>query len=198
MRTSIKTIEDHVLDLLDENRELLDERVEYCDPGVTLPVLIDRFVDTAAREVLLTAPVEAIDECRHLGGSNMRAVHTRADMATVALPPRFLRLLYFRMTDWQYGVVTPVAVGSEQHSLLAAEYVRVSRRRRRRGAVAVRHRGDVRELEVFGTYAGSQIAEFDWLEGPSLIDGMIDLPPGLLPEVCARIAGMVRQVVGTD
>lgn len=198
MKTNIKAIEDRVLDLLDENRTLLDSRVEYCDPGVTLSLLIAGFVDDAARVVLSSVDAARIDECRHLTAVGMRTVHTGPDTAVVTLPADFLRLIYFRMSDWPRGVSVPLAWGSEQHSLRSSRYVRGGLRTRRPGAVALRYRGDIRELEVYGTAAGSHVAEFDWLDLPRLRDGWIDLPPGLVGEVCSKIAEMVRLTVGTD
>lgn len=78
----------------------------------------------ASELVLSTLPSAEIRECRHIlrpidlyhiepflntdTSSQLGAVtHLDGDRAVMKLPDGFLRLLYFKMSDWEYGVRQP-------------------------------------------------------------------------------------------
>lgn len=193
MRYTVAEIEGRVYALLDENQEIIDERVEYADPGTALSPLIRQVLPDAARIVLCTSSLSDIDECRHLP-DGLRVMHMTDDCAEMRLPDGFLRLVNIRMSDWAYGVAQPLASGGEMHMLRRAGYIRGSRRRCA-PAVALRSCGDVRTLEIFGTSTGSDVSEFDYLTVPVIVDGEIDLPPGVYSAVCAKVAEMVKLIL---
>ncbi len=193
MRYTLTEIEGRVYALLDENREIIEERVEYGDPGTALSPLIRELLPDAARIVLSVARASDIDECRHMGGGT-GVIATADDRAELELPAGFLRLLYFRMSDWKSGVDTPMAFGSETHRLRRGGYIRGSRRRYS-PAVAIRTCGENRTLEIFGTGDGATVAEFGYLTVPSIIQDAIDIPPGVYGAVCDKLVEMVRLVL---
>jgi len=193
MRYTIYGIEGRVYALLDENQEIIEERVDYADPGTALSPLIRQVLPDAARIVLCTSSLGDIDECRHLP-DGLRIKFRTEDYAEMRLPDGFLRLVNFRMSDWAYGVAQPLAYGGEMHRLRRVGYIRGSRRRFA-PAVAVRTCGDVRTLEILGTTTGAEVAEFDYLTVPTITDDAIDLPPGVYAAVCAKVAEMVRMIL---
>lgn len=175
-----------VYDLLDENAEILEERVEYADPGTQLGPLIAGLLPRAARETLTEIPASRIDECR-----------TLRDVASgpeYSLPDDFLRLIYIRMSDWEEGVTEALAYGSESHRL-RSRHAGGSRAYRRPG-VAIRRTGARRHLLIYGSEAGSRIAELDYVAVPNVENGHIDLPPGVVHDVCERLAEYVTRIIG--
>lgn len=200
MKYALTDVAGYVYALLDENREILEERVEYADPGVNLEPLITALLPEAARNVLMEASPDSFDECRELSGSQAgspKQISTCANMATVSyrLPDDFLRLLYCRMSDWEEGVRIPLEYGSDAHRLRGRRYGSFSFACRR-PAVAVKRRGKIADLLVYGTRQDSELAELCYVPRPVVIDGEIDLPPALLHDVCERTASMVRNILG--
>lgn len=183
-----------VYSLLDENEAILEERVEYGDPGTMLRPLIEDLLPDAARVVVSSAPLSKVDGCRHLV-SLPAETGGEGGMSTVMLPGDFLRLVYLRMSDWRVGVTVPLASGGEEHQMRLRRH-RDASRRRISPAVAIRYCGDRRMLEVFGSASGSTVAQLDYLPVPRIEGQYIDLPPALVPDVCAKTAEMVYAVIG--
>lgn len=193
MKYTVNEIGERVYALLDENREILDERMEYADPGVSLSSLIRMLLLDSARSVLLSAPLDEVDECKHLD-SVSGLQHSGEEHALFAAPQDFLRLVWLRMSDWPVGVSSPLVVGSEEYRLRFRPHPgRV--RSRRAPAVAILRRGDRVSIEVFGTVKGARVVEFDYIAQPAISNEAIDLPPALMPEVCAHLAGRIREIL---
>ena len=178
MKYSIEEIEERVCALLDENIEIIEEQVTYCDPGASLSGLVRTFLCECARTVKLGAdPRPGPEACK----------------AVLTLPRDYLRLVYLRMSDWSNGIDILLDTSSEEYMLRS----RAGRRRPRRTspAAAVRCRGGSRILEIFGTCAGSAITDLDYVAVPVLADGMIDFPPGVFPAVCSGLAETIRAII---
>lgn len=187
MRVSIDEIKSRVYELLDENAEILAERVDYADPGTALGPLIERLLPEAAREVILAVPADDIDECAH--------TRLRVDSGRAPLPADFLRLICFRMPGWTDGVTIPLKYNGDAHRLRMRKYDKV-RFRRTRPAVAVRQTGASRTLLVYGDGAESGLAELDYVASPEIKDSAIELPRGAVPTVCRRLAAMTAEIIG--
>lgn len=192
MKYSIEEIEERVYALLDENIEIIEERVTYCDPGASLSGLVRTFLRECARAVILEAPPAGLDECVRCTVLNARH-EPEACKAVLTLPRDYLRLVYLRMSDWSNGIDILLDTSSEEYMLR----LRAGRRRPRRTspAAAVRCRGESRILEIFGTCAGSAITDLDYVATPVLEDGRIDLPPGVFSAVCSRLAETIRAII---
>lgn len=222
MKYDVKYIVSRVFDLLDENEEILEERVELADPGTHVAPLIAGLLPRIARDVLISIPADRIDECRRLVPADTGAGAIPGRMApesqgsgdfeettvtfgnvteagprraAMTLPADFLRLIYFRMDDWEEGVTDPLVYGSESHRL---RYRCGSRGRfsRNSPAVAVRRAGSERKLLIYGTGPGSKMAELHYVAVPTVRDDMIDLPPGAVYDVCCRLAETVARIIG--
>lgn len=192
MKYSIEEIEERVYALLDENIEIIEERVTYCDPGASLSGLVRTFLRECARAVILEAQQAELDECVRCTVLNARH-EPETYKAILTLPRDFLRLVYLRMSDWSNGIDILLDTSGEEYMLRS----RVGRRRPRRTspAAAVRCRGESRILEIFGTCAGSAITDLDYVAVPVLSGGMIDLPSGVFPAVCSRLAETIRAII---
>lgn len=210
MKTTIKEVLRRTYALLDENEALLDERVEYGDPATALrPLLLDLLPD-AARVVICSLPLHRFEECRHLNnaihfGERIGASDSEVDMpvnflpklrrtgedrAEFTLPSDFLRLVNVKMSDWHRGVSTPMASGGDEHNIrMRWPY------RRQAPAIAIARHGDRQVMQLFGTATGSYVAELDWIARPEINELYIDMPAGILPDVCAKLAEMAEGVI---
>lgn len=193
---SMNQIEERVLALLDENRTLLEERMQYCDPGVSILPLIREFVEEVAEKTVREADASILEGCEHLIDSEF-TINYYSDggdesqpMALVKLPCEFLRMIFLEMEDWGECVVKLLTYESEEHTL------RQSRRYRQRGmrsrpAAALRPGRDAdgcRVLEVFGSKRGAKVRRLGWLPIPKIENEEIVLPRVLFGEICSRIA----------
>lgn len=215
MKFKIMDIVGKVYAFLDENEEIIQELVYYGDPGVNLKSLIIMLLPDAASAVLSTMPLSRIDECRHAvddtliaGRQEQQGVapdlplqeiyvpvarHEECGRAVVRLPKDFLRLVRFRMSDWETGVSVPLASAGEERRLRAIPYRRS--RRRTSPAVAITERGDIKELEVFNTASPATVAELDYISVPECEGVYIDLPMRAVSEICRRIAEQVADII---
>ena len=187
MKIRVKEIEKRVIALLDENEAILDERVTYGDPETELRTLIEMLLPDAARMVLAGLPASRLSECSRLPVAGLR--HLSGSMALLPLPDDFLRLLYFRMSDWDRRVSEALVAGGEAYQLRFREGGR-----RRRGAVAVTGAGEEKMLEIFGTGSDSTVVSACYLGAPEIVDGMIDIPASALYDIASKIASMVKEL----
>lgn len=187
MKVRVSTIVSKVFALLDENETIAEELTEYCDPDLMLRPLIADLLPDAARAVILEAPVSALDDCRHL--ENLALNEEGASELT--LPSDFLKLVYVRMSDWTHGISVPLKCDGEEHML----HRNPTMRRRSRPATAVRRRGDICTLEIYGSSPGAAVASLDYAAVPQGGGAFIDLPPSLIPDICQRIASMIKDIM---
>lgn len=196
MNYRLTEIEERVYALLDENRDILVERVEYGDPGVALPTLIRMLLPDSARCVLLSASLDEISECVHMDSVPGLTRGVAGNLFFTA-PDDFLRLVWLRMSDWSVGVRTPLATGSEEYAMRFSRRPGLSRPRRS-PAVALRRQGDRASLEVFGSVPGARVVEFDYIAVPRIRSENIDIPESMMPEVCAHLARAIRDILGRE
>lgn len=194
MRYNISEIEERVYALLDENQEILDRLTDYADEQMHPRTLLRALLPDAARIVLSCISTSMLRESLQKEDASAAIRHCDGGMALLQLPGRFLRMLYFRMSDWERGVTVPLAWEGEEHSLRRPDSRRV-RGRRSRPAVALRQGGAHPEMEIFGTTPGAAVAEFEWLEAPEIEGDEISLPAGAFGEVCVKLAEMMRAII---
>lgn len=221
MKITVKEITGRVYDLLDENREILEERVDYSDPGTQIGPLISALLPEAARQVLKEVPIEDLNECKVLtpiqdiivteravvGGVtgtdpgitqpvSIAKVRWRNDgIGELDLPDDYLRFVHFRMADWEEGLTRLMDYESSACRLR-------SRRRpdgtfsRRRPGLAVKERGRKKQLMIYGSTPGTEFAELEYVGKPEVNDSSIDLPQGVIHGVCVRLTEMVKAIIG--
>lgn len=194
MQVKISEIEARVWDLLDENRAVMEERMDWGDPGTDLGGLIRSLVPEAASAVMGAAPAGMFDDCAH-ARLRLQPDNDTGDLLTARLPADFLRILWIKADGWRRGVAQPLEYGGEAWQACARS---VAGRRQRGGpAVAIRPRGDLRELEVYGASSAATGADLDYVARPAAVEGMIDLPPALIAEICRKTAEMTREITGS-
>ena len=188
MNVSVSELTNAVLMLLDENRVLLETRITYCDPGTDLISLVRRLLPEAAR--LESAEAEAGDISE---GLPLEAPlgYDGDGVATARLPAGFMRLLYLRMSDWSDGLTQTLSAA--QVPLLRATARRRSARRHR--GIHLRHGGDGRVLDIYGSLPGAAIAEASYLPRPEIAGDLIFIPSSLVERVERRAAASVRETL---
>lgn len=248
MILTISEITDRVYALLDENRELLEERVEYADPGTQLGPLIKALLPEAARKTLLEVPLSQIGECAvmdplgvktedvqtlnatddraragaltggNLSGGNSGNLGTPGIVGSedipavkwlggnrgyLSLPDNFLRLVWFRMSDWEEGVSVAMEYNSDTMALrkrlrngTTCDSRTPSDYHYRRPAVAIRTRGRKKELLIFGISEEANLMELDYVALPTIEKETINIPAGAVHDVCCRLADMVKAIIG--
>lgn len=203
MKYPLNVVIDYVYSLLDENREILEERVEYSDPGVQLAPFITALLPESARKVINEASIEKIDDCITVAESRFPAADfgtsggvSTLGRATVGLPDDFLRLVYFRMSDWEEGLSVPMECGSEVHQLRNRKLGTLGYAYQR-PAVTVRRRGRNCDLLVYGSHLDASVADLQYVARPAIVNEEIDLPPALFHDVCANVADTVLSVLAT-
>lgn len=214
MKVKISEIERRVYTLLDENRELVDERVMYGDPETAIKSLIIDLLPDAARVVLCSIDASYIDDCIEtglklevsmdkipfspaepditIGNVSLKSDNLPGKIIKTEKP--LLRLLYLRMSDWEYGVTQPLAVGSEEYTLRLPNPRRCWGRRVKPAVAVLHHRAEP-VLQVFGTDSASFVDEIAYLTVPEVSGAYIDLPPGCVSAVCSKLAQMVGEII---
>lgn len=193
MLLTVKEITSRVYDLMDENSDILEERVEYADPGTQLGPLIAVLLPEAARTVLEEAPLDRFDTCTRLTSATL--TRPGDNMAEMQLPADFMRFVYCRMDDWSEGVTTPLEYGSMSYRLRHRMRDKLTLARTR-PAVAIRNRGLTRQLIIYGTGPTSNLAELEYIPVPEVKDDSINLPKALVHNVCSKLAEMVTGIIG--
>ncbi len=191
MKITISEIEALTLALLDENDEILEDRVEYGDPGTELKGLIRTLLPEAARLVVCSASRADIDEVKTLEPE--RLDYYGDGQAVAKLPEDFLRLIYFKMSDWPRGVTEPLAADGDSLALRMGRSQRMFGRRQT-PAVAVCQSGQGKSLRILGTTPGASVEEASYMALPKVEGGSIDIPLRLVHPVAAKIAEMVKLI----
>lgn len=188
MKLKVSELVGKIYNLLDENESIIEERVEYGDPGAMLRPLIEDLLPDAARMVIKSADISEMDDCISVAGVRTQG----AEVLTAVLPEDFMRLVFVRMSDWKYGVSVSMDFESEQYQLR-----RHPRHLRRPSApaVAVRRQGSQKVLEIFGSTPEATVDCLDYICLPDISGKYINLPKGLVTSICTRTAEMVKEVI---
>lgn len=190
MKIKISEILSRVYALLNENPEVLEERVEYGEPTAMLKPLILDLLPDAARCVLLNANIDHVDDCIKMSDPVLEEGHMQK---IVRLPEDYLRIVSVRMSDWPYAVRVPLQQDSQELSIRSRqEFLKC--RRHCGPAFTVRRTGPDVLLEIFGSSPDASIIEICYVPVPKITGKYINLPPALIHEVCAKTAEMVLAV----
>ena len=193
MKYKLSDIEQRVYALLDENRSVLEDRVEYGDPETSLRSLIREITPQAACKVLLSVQASEIDEFQtDIDTSALR--HPDERRAILPLPPKFLRLLYFRMSDWWQGVSETLVFGGTEYQLYSRRHEPGYPLYRRNPAVVIGPFFGKRSLEIYNTGKDATVAEAAYIESPEFDGNRIDLPRGLFDAICQETASMIDAI----
>lgn len=168
-------------------REMLD--LNSVDGGLRLEgdretldldrVIVGKVCD-GVRLVHMSAPVWLLEHGHQFGPGRCVVDETRG---WVELPDDFLRLVVFRMSDWERPVHTALHEGSAEYQLQSSRYAGV-RGTPERPVCAIVSRGHGRVLEYYGTASSSsEVAEAVYIPEPRIEHGGVDIS-----ERCVRAA----------
>ena len=213
MLYSLHEIISHVRMLLNyspESKPLIDVRDE---PTLSINRIIATMLPMAAQEVLLTAPLAAIDTLRPLSGKlywkqepeenmasglqiSMNAKHQLA-MAFLPLPDDFLRLATIQLSDWRRPAHI-ISEESPEYDLQSSRFPGVRGNPCRPVAAIVRYSfGLVVELYSSSSTEEVTIRKALYVPQPHFnADHCIDLPKSLFPTIMQRVAEMAIEVRG--
>ncbi len=187
MRISIDEIVEAVLIRLDESPAVLDDAVEYGSPWFDLRSLIKGVMVDAAERVILSAEARDFGEGLPIGGATSGSLFL--------LPDDFMRLVYIRMSDWPEGV-THVAESGDVAVSLRRHWLRRGGANHSSPAVALTHKDGKRALEIFGSGAGSKVAEGGYIPRPRFEEGMLLFPPSLKGRLLDKIVEIIKNIRG--
>lgn len=181
MTFEIKEIVKKVLHLLDENEEILQEKIEFGIAGTNLAELIPDIVLEVAPQCILEADTQNLNESIE---ADVEVEWEGPGRGRVLLPNDFLRLVSFRMSDWKRSLTRFMDYGSEAYQL---RFFPAKGRAgiRKSPAAAICREGTHAWLEFIGsTDPGAYAERFSYIPRPEISqDGHIWLPQSLLPEI---------------
>lgn len=192
MEVKIREMVGRVLKLLDENEEILSEKMEFGYPETNLMSLIAEMLPEVAEQVVRESPLSDIDEWLEMDGE---CEWVSPGHGEVELPLDFLRLVTFRMSDWRRKVSTVISPDSSNYSLYFD--ARGARRGVRKSpAVALVNGATRRRLEFVGsTTPGAYVEIAGYLPLPQRDDpDALWIPRSLLGKVAEASAAKVKSI----
>ena len=195
MKVKITDLVSKVIKNLDENEEIIADKVEFGYPGSTLPELIADILPDVAANVVAGADLRDVDEWLHMDEDFEWTAPGRGEMS---LPQDFLRLVVFRMSDWKRSVSSVIFADSPVYSLRFAPS-EGRRGIRKSPAVAIVEGATRRFLEFIGSTDPAAYPErCGYLPVPdSCGDDSLWIPRSLLADVVEKAALKVRSVRGS-
>ena len=193
MKIKVEEIIKSVLRLMDENEDILQEKVEFGIAGTNLIDLIREEIEPVATVCILSATSSELNESEE---HDAEVEWEGIGRGRITLPSDFLRLIRFRMSDWDRSVTRFMEYGSETY------YLRFHPRAGRRGvrsspAVAIQPEGAGACLEFIGSSdPGAYVERFSYISRPVIApDDTVCIPSGLLPRAARTCAQRLRDGV---
>ncbi len=191
MEIKISEIVSRVIKNLDENEEIILEKMEYGYPETCLPQLISDILPDIAEETIREASLHDIDEWQEMTAD---VEWIEPGHGELELPKDFLRLISFRMSDWKRSVSSVVFEDSDNYPLI------FNPRPNRRGyrcspAVAITAGATRRKLEFIGsTEPGAYILQASYLPLPydTRYPDILNIPRSLLHPLISATSSAVR------
>lgn len=194
--------------LMDRNLGASDAALidEADESALTLDEMLRGSVERAARLVAEGAPAYMLQEVMQ-DGSGLQPVWdaTVSGAGRIGLPADFLRLVWFKMSDWRYGLGTALTV---DHPLYAAQRsafrgVRGSAEKPVVVLVPTAGGGQGWALEFYCSDAATaKVEALAYVAAPKVSgtgsDATIELAPLLVDAVAAEMAAEVELALGED
>ena len=194
MRVDIDEVVESVLIKLDESPDLLDEAIEYGSPQFDLRELIRNIIVEAAEAVIISADRESFGEWLPLSGAVRRIGEGSSVGQIFRVPDDFMRLIYLRMSDWTVGVTELVSTGDVSVSLRRHWLSRGCDRVCPPFVTMGYHDGE-RALEIFGSVAGSRVAEGGYIPRPRVEEeNKLFFPPSLKHLLTDKLVNIIKEI----
>lgn len=190
--------------MMDENAEDLLSSAGDVD-ALGLDELIEGVLPDVLRELLLSSGSEQLGEGEALRGElSWESGHVGEGMCSLVLPEDFLRLLFFQMSDWRYGVSEAISADSEAYRQQRSRWG-AGRGNPERPVVALVPQSIGLTLEAYSSRSGSGVymKRGRYLRIPHWEGEWIDIPPLLVRDVvrgtAAGVLGVLdRKAVGGE
>ena len=179
------------------------------DPDtLTLEQIIESKIVDAARTVIATAPNTMLDSGHSFAvaraDTNTQIAWTESGVAGhgaghFKLPDDFLRLVTFKMHDWDYGITEAIRDTDPLYGMQYSRYGGI-RGNPQRPVVAIVNHDDGLHIEFFtctwGPYdpsdnTGTYVERAQYIKQPTIDNGKIEIPEKLRPAVIYYTAYMV-------
>lgn len=179
---------------IDENKT--SERLIYEDDIDTLSFneIVHSKIVEAVRRVVMKAPIHLLDGGIPFGD----AIFWRDNGAGwILLPDDFLRLIVFKMNDWERAVYEPITSSSPIYRLQSSRYKGI-RGNPQKPVVAIVRRAEGLALELYSSKDnGALVEQALYYPMPRTDrDGGIEIPPRCYKAVIYEVASLVLAVIG--
>lgn len=191
MKIKAESLTDRILALAGEN-PVPSAGFAFGMEGLDVREMALGLIEDSAREVMAEVPIDMIDTFSHLPDD----VGRRPDgSGYVMLPPDFLRLAAFRMSDWNVTVTQPAEEWSAEHLLQQSPWPGL-RGRPDRPVCVVSRRGVGYVLEFWSSARNARVAEGLYVAVPKTDRrGYISLPVSCVAAVAETAASMLRKIL---
>lgn len=179
---------------IDENRRseqlIADEDIDT----LSLDEIIGSKIVEAARRVLTEAPVHLLEGGEPFGD----AVYWRdKGGGWILLPEDFMRLLIFRMSDWERPVYEPITAADPEYKVQFSRYKGL-RGNPQKPVVAIVRRSEGLALELFSCKdTSARVEQAEYLPLPRVDrDGGIEIPRRCYRSVVYEAGALVLATIG--
>lgn len=135
-----------ILDLTPGVHDILADEKDETAQGVEAIIL--QAIPTAVREVEMIAPSKMLESLSSLDECDF--FRDNKGIIQIVLPPNFLRLINFKMSDWDMAVYSLIEPHSPQYLMQFSPHKGI-RANHQRPMVAITDYGNGKMLEVFGS-----------------------------------------------
>lgn len=160
---------------------------------ITLDDIIESKVADAVKAVEMQAPVYMLDSGRNFATNIFWG---RGGMGWTILPDDFLRLILFKMSDWERGVYTAISEADAEYALARSRYRGIAGNPQRPVcAITLRAEGKVLEFYTSDSKE-ARVEHAVYLPTPRMMGGGIDICERCYRPVVYYVAGLACQAVG--
>ena len=173
-----------VLVAIDENRRSDQLIAEGDIDTLSLEAIIRSKIEEGVRMVHCEAPLTMLESGHtFVGGSSGDLFIDDSGRGFVALPRDFMRLLIFRMSDWERPVTEAISESDARYKLQFSRYKGIYGNPQK-PVVAIVRRSEGKVLEFFSCKdSNAKVAQASYIPFPAIKDGLIDIS-----EECYRAA----------
>lgn len=190
----IPDIERDIRIAMDENKTSEQLLLEADIDTLTLDEIIYSKIVESVRRVVTDAPIHLLDGGVPFGD----AVYWRDQgSGWILLPEDFMRLLIFKMSDWERAVYEPLTAADPQYQLQSSRYKGL-RGNPQKPVVAIVSRAEGRALELYSSKdTTATVEQALYIPFPREDEnGGIEIPERCYQSVIYEAASLVMQTIG--
>lgn len=193
----IKQINDIVGDVrvaIDENARSASLIAEGDSDTLTLDEIIRSKIADSVKRVEMNAPVHLLDSGLNFGDDG---VYWNANLSGwIILPDDFMRMLVFRMSDWQRSVYDAIDASDELYALQSSPFKGI-RGNPDKPVCAITLRSEGKVLEFYSCDSKeATVEQAVYLSVPKIEDGGIHICEKCYSAIVYYIAALTEQTVG--